>query len=73
MARQYLFPQNLLASAEEDSAAEDSSANSEAQFQRLVRLCADILDETARATQNMSDRLSVLRAAIESLGASDRH
>ena len=72
MARQHLFPPNLLASAEEDPDAKHTAANSEAQFQRVVSLCADILDETARATQTMSDRLSVLRAAIESLGAGDR-
>ena len=39
---------------------------------RLVALCAEVLRESARETQDLSDRLSVLREDIESLSADAR-
>jgi len=47
-------------------------AVSNSQVSRLVALCAEVLRESARETQDLSDRLSVLREDIESLSADAR-
>jgi hypothetical protein len=42
------------------------------QVSRLVALCAEVLRESARETQDLSDRLSALREDIESLSGDAR-
>jgi hypothetical protein len=56
-----------LASAEGEPDVAALLALSNSQFDRLAALCAGILGETARATQDLSERLSFLREQIEAL------
>ena len=69
MGRHNLHQLNAFAAAE---AGPNAVAVSNSQLSRLVALCAEVLRESARETQDLSDRLSVLREDIESLGADAR-
>lgn len=66
MGRHNLHQLNAFAAAERGPAAGHLAA-SNSQVSRLVDLCAEVLRESARETQDLSDRLSVLREDIESL------
>ena len=64
MGRHNLHQLNAFAAAEGGPAV---LTVSNSQLSRLVALCAEVLRESARETQDLSDRLSVLREDIESL------
>ena len=72
MGRHNLHQLNAFAAAEEGRDAAAHLAVSNSQLSRLVALCAEVLSESARETQDLSDRLSVLREDIESLSADAR-
>ena len=68
MGRHNLYQLNAFAAAEAGPAAAHLAV-SNLQLSRLVALCAEVLRESARETQDLSDRLSLLREDIESLSA----
>ena len=69
MGRHNLHQLNAFAAAEEGPVG---LTVSNSQLSRLVVLCTEVLRESARETQDLSDRLSVLREDIESLSADGR-
>ncbi len=69
MGRHNLHQINAFAAAEGGRDAVSHLAVSNSQLSRLVALCAEVLSESARETQDLSDRLSVLREDIELLAA----
>ena len=69
MGRHSLYQLDAFAAAEGGPTA---LAVSNSQVSRLVALCAEVLRESARETQDLSDRLSALREDIESQSADAR-
>jgi len=72
MGRHNLHQLNAFAAAEGGRDAVSHLAVSNSQLSRLVALCSEVLRESVRETQDLSDRLSGPREDIESLGADAR-
>jgi hypothetical protein len=73
MGRHHFEQLNSLTAAEGEPDTMAISTYSTAQLQRVVALCAAVLRETAKSTDDLSERLSFLQKGIESLsGGADR-
>src|SRR5271166_883878 len=66
MGRHYSHPMSAQA-AEGGPDAAALAAFSTSQLNRLVDLCAAVLRDTARSTDDLSERLFLLREAVQSL------
>ncbi len=69
MGRHHFEQLNSLTVAEADPDALGASTISTAQLQRIVALCAAVLRETAKSTDDLSERLSFLQKGVESLSS----